>query len=108
MTISQSELLNRLVALEHSLGTDKQPIPSRVFHFPLLLDDPLAKQAVNEYMVKLRDSAVYLPDNVAYIAKANGEDDIEKAKRSILACRQLVTEVSFLAGTPLMMPLDPR
>jgi hypothetical protein len=79
-----------------------------LFKFPLLLDDPLAKKAVEEYMTKLRDSAVYLPDNMAYIANANGISDTQVAKRSILACRQLVTEVSFLAGTPLMLPLDPR
>jgi urea carboxylase len=59
-------------------------------------------------MTKIRDSAVYLPDNMTYIAKANGVADPKVAKRSILACRQLVTEVSFLAGTPLMLPLDPR
>jgi allophanate hydrolase subunit 1 len=76
-----------------------------VFRFPLLLDDPLAKAAVEEYIAKVRDSAVYLPDNVEYIAKANGVDD---GSRSLFACRQLVTEVSFLAGTPLMLPLDPR
>ena len=108
LTISQGDLLKRLIKLEHDLGTQHRPITGRLFKFPLLLDDPLAKQAIDEYMTKLRDSAVYLPDNMAYIAKANGVDDVTAAKRSILACRQLVTEVSFLAGTPLMMPLDPR
>jgi urea carboxylase len=108
MTISQGDLLQRLVDLEHRLGTQHRCIPGRLFKFPLLLDDPLAKQAIAEYMTKLRNSAVYLPDNMSYIANANGVEDATVAKRSILACRQLVTEVSFLAGTPLMLPLDPR
>ena len=101
-------MLQRLVELEHSLGDSHQRIAGRLFKFPILLDDPLAKQAIDEYMTKIRDSAVYLPDNMTYIAKANGVADPNVAKRSILACRQLVTEVSFLAGTPLMLPLDPR
>ena len=108
LALSQKDLLARLVDLEHRLGTAHRPIPGRLFKFPLLLDDPLAKQAIDEYMTKLRDSAVYLPDNMTYIANANGVKDTLVAKRSILACRQLVTEVSFLAGTPLMLPLDPR
>lgn len=108
LVISQSDLLNRLIKLEHDLGTQHRPISGRLFKFPILLDDPLAKQAIDEYMAKLRNSAVYLPDNMSYIAKANGVTDALTAKRSILACRQLVTEVSFLAGTPLMLPLDPR
>jgi allophanate hydrolase subunit 1 len=108
LVISQSDLLKRLIDLEETLGSALRPIPSRVFRFPLLLDDPLAKQAIADYMAKARDSAVYLPDNVEYIAMANGVEDVEFAKRSIMSCRQLVTELSFLAGTPLMLPLDPR
>jgi hypothetical protein len=101
-------MLDMLVSLEQSLGSSTEPIPSRLFRFPILLDDPLAKAAVDEYMAKIRDSAVYLPDNVEYIARANGVEDVSEARRSVVACRQLVTEVSFLAGTPLMLPLDPR
>ncbi|WVR06187.1 urea carboxylase [Kwoniella sp. DSM 27419] len=105
---NQKDLLRALVDMEESLGTSDAPLPSRIFRFPILLDDPLAKKAVSDYIETVRDSAVYLPDNMEYIAKANGVSDRDTAARSIVACPQLVVEVSFLAGTPLMMPLDPR
>ncbi|OCF41469.1 urea carboxylase [Kwoniella heveanensis CBS 569] len=105
---TQKDMLSALINLEELLGADDKPIPSRVFRLPILLDDPLAKKAVTDYMETVRNSAVYLPDNMAYIAKANGVEDRDKAARSIVACPQLVVEVSFLAGSPLMVPLDPR
>lgn len=112
-------MLDALVALEQSLAKSHEPLPSRLFKLPILLDDPISKAAVADYMATVRDSATYLPDNMAYIAKANGVDDVAAAARSIVACPQyvlthdsanirLVTEVSFLAGTPLFLPLDPR
>lgn len=58
-------------------------------------------------MATVRDSATYLPDNMEYIARANGVDN-QTATQSIVGCKQIVTEVSFLGGTPLMLPLDPR
>ncbi|WWC70564.1 urea carboxylase [Kwoniella pini CBS 10737] len=105
---TQKEMLHRLVELEESLGSSLEPLPSRIFKFPILLDDPLSKKAVTDYMATVRDSAVYLPDNMEYIAKANGINDRETAAKSVVTCPQLVVEVSFLAGTPLMLPLDPR
>ncbi|WRT67558.1 uncharacterized protein IL334_004530 [Kwoniella shivajii] len=105
---TQKDMLRRLIDLEESLGSSPQPLPSRIFKFPILLDDPLSKKAVTDYMETVRDSAVYLPDNMDYIAKANGVSDRDTAAKSIVACPQLVVEVSFLAGTPLMLPLDPR
>jgi urea carboxylase len=101
-------MLKTLIDLESSLGRVDTPIPSRVFHFPILLDDPSSRAAVDDYIKTVRDSAVYLPDNMEYIAKANGSSDRDATARSIVACRQLVVELSFLAGCPLMIPLDPR
>jgi urea carboxylase len=97
-----------LMDLEHTAAVSKAGIPSRLFRFPILFDDPLAKAAIDEYMQTLRDSAVYLPDNVEYIAKANGLDSAEQVKQNLAGCRQLVIAVSFLAGMPFMLPLDPR
>jgi urea carboxylase len=101
-------MLDLLIQLEQSLGQSHQPLPSRIFRFPILLDDPLSKQAVAEYMKTIRSSAVYLPDNMDYIAKANGVKDRDEAVKSIVACPQLIVELSFVAGCPLMIPLDPR
>ncbi|KAK4689029.1 urea carboxylase, partial [Tremellales sp. Uapishka_1] len=104
----QKDMLGRLVDLEKSLGTSREPLPSRIFKFPILLDDPVSKEAVTDYMETVRSSAVYLPDNMEYIAKANGITDCIAAAKSIVACPQLVVELSFLAGTPLLLPMDPR
>ncbi|WVQ81557.1 urea carboxylase [Cryptococcus sp. DSM 104549] len=108
LVTTQKDLLESLVNLEHTLGSSCKAIASRIFHFPILLDDPLSAAAVKDYMETVRKTAAYLPDNMEYIAKANGVENVETARGSIVACRQLVVEVSFLVGTPLMLPLDPR
>ena len=100
--------MSRLVDLEHSLAGLSESIPSRVFRFPILFDDPLARAAIDEYITTLRNSAVYLPDNVEYVAKANGLENSSVIKKSLASCRQLVVGISFLAGMPFMLPLDPR
>lgn len=102
------ELLQILINIESSLIRSHDPLPSRIFKFPILLEDPISKAAVVEYAETVRSSAVYLPDNMDYIASSNGICDRETASKSIVACPQLITELSFLAGTPLFLPLDPR
>lgn len=104
---TQDEMLQQLLAVERSVVNAHDLIPSRLFRFPILFDDPVSKQAVRDYMATVRDSAIYLPDNQEYIAKANGVD-VEQASKSIVSCPQLVTEVSFVVGCPLLLPLDPR
>ncbi|KAJ9102817.1 hypothetical protein QFC20_004924 [Naganishia adeliensis] len=108
LRITQKQLLQKLVELEETVGGTHEPLPSRIFKFPILLDDPISKAAVADYAATVRDSAVYLPSNMEYIAKANAVKDAETAAKSFVACPQLVVEVSFLAGTPLLLPLDPR
>lgn len=108
LVTDQKSLLRRLMDLEQLAAGSNTAIPSRLFRFPILFDDPLAKAAVEEYMTTLRDSAVYLPDNVEYIAKANGLDGADVVKQNLAGCRQLVIAVSFLVGMPFMLPLDPR
>ncbi|OCF62234.1 urea carboxylase [Kwoniella mangroviensis CBS 10435] len=109
LVTTQKEMLARLIALEEELeSASHSPLPSRLFRFPILLDDPLSKKAIQHYMATVRDSAVYLPDNMKYIAKANGVKDRDTALKSIVTCPQLVVGVSFLAGLPFMLPLDPR
>ncbi len=81
-------MLQSLIRLEKSLSSSNEAIPSRIFQFPVLLEDPISKQAVKDYMETARSSAVYLPDNMEYIARANGIDSREKASRSLVACPQ--------------------
>ncbi len=88
-------MLQSLVHLEQSLVKSHEPLPSRLFKFPILLEDPLSKAAVADYAASVRDSAIYLPDNMEYIAKANGVAEREKASKSIVACPQYVIFVSY-------------
>lgn len=108
LVVTRKALLSRLINLEKSLDGFSESLRSRVFRFPILFDDPLARAAIDEYMTTLRNSAVYLPDNVEYIAKANGLESAAVIQKSLASCRQLVVGISFLAGMPFMLPLDPR
>lgn len=81
-------MLGKLVQLEETVGATHEPLPSRIFKFPILLDDPISKAAVADYAATVRDSAVYLPSNMEYIAKANAVKDAETAAKSFVACPQ--------------------
>ncbi|KAJ9104963.1 hypothetical protein QFC19_003760 [Naganishia cerealis] len=88
LQIKQSQMLQQLISFEESVGANLEPLPSRIFKFPILLDDPVSKAAVADYAATVRDSAVYLPSNMEYIAKANGVKDGETAAQSFVACPQ--------------------
>lgn len=88
LQISQTEMLQQLIKFEESVAANLAPLPSRIFKFPILLDDPVSKAAVADYAATVRDSAVYLPSNMEYIAKANGVKDGETAAKSFVACPQ--------------------
>ncbi len=44
----------------------------RKITFPIVLDDPWTREALERYMRTTRDEAVYLPSNVEYLARNNG------------------------------------
>jgi urea carboxylase len=90
LQITQKELLQKLIQLEQTVAANLEPLPSRIFRFPILLDDPVSKAAVADYAATVRDSAVYLPSNMEYIAKANGVKDAATAAKSFVACPQYV------------------
>jgi hypothetical protein len=88
LRITQRQLLQKLIDLEQTVGASHEPLPSRIFKFPILLDDPVSKAAVADYAATVRDSAVYLPSNMEYIAKANAVKDAETVAKSLVACPQ--------------------
>lgn len=76
MVISQADVLAILLEVEHLLpdsALDFQ-FPGRKITFPIVLDDQWSHDALQRYMRTTRNSAVYLPNNVDYLARNNGLD----------------------------------
>ena len=48
--------------------------PGRKITFPIVLDDQWNRDALQRYMRTTRNSAVYLPSNIDYLARNNGLD----------------------------------
>ncbi|KAG6830082.1 hypothetical protein H0H87_009295 [Tephrocybe sp. NHM501043] len=57
--------------------------PGRLITFPIVLDDPWNKEALDRYMKTVRQKATYLPSNIDYLAKNNGLDSSEALKRLV-------------------------
>ncbi|TFK71178.1 AHS2-domain-containing protein [Pluteus cervinus] len=94
-----ARLPDRLVDLE---------LPGRRITFPVVLDDPWNKEALERYMRTIRDSAVYLPSNIDYLAANNGLRDRDEALQKLVACDWLVFGVGFYMACPFLVPIDPR
>lgn len=80
--ISQADVLAILLSLERSLpdfASDLQ-FPGRGVVFPIVLDDQWSRDALQQYRRTTRNSAVYLPSSVDYLARNNGlEGGIDEA-----------------------------
>ena len=109
LEISQSELLDRVAAIESSISpTLDFKIPCREFRLPLVMDHPDMQECIQRYMDTLRNKAVYLPDNLEYLRKCNGLDSRRAVFDLTLETDYLVAAVGFLCGAPMLMPLSPR
>ncbi|CBQ73264.1 related to DUR1,2-Urea amidolyase [Sporisorium reilianum SRZ2] len=102
-------LVEWLAQLETHIPSAKHvTIPTREFTLPVTFDDPEVKQSIQKYIETVRSRAVYLPDNTAYLAEANGYASTRDVEQAVLGCRQLAVGVGFFMGTPILLPLDPR
>lgn len=72
--ISQKDVLDFLVEVENSLPDTMADIefPQRKIVFPVALDDRWNREALERYMSNTRSKAVYLPNNIDYLARNNG------------------------------------
>lgn len=52
---------------------DDLVLPTRILHLPLAFNERWTHDAINRYMRSVRSEAPYLPSNVEFIAKNNGE-----------------------------------
>ena len=53
-----------------------QILPTRILHLPLAFNDKWTHEAISKYMRSSRRDAPYLPSNVDFVAKNNGEPSL--------------------------------
>lgn len=109
LVISQARILERVHQIESSLEASVDlSIPCRELRLPLVLDHPEIQNCVQRYMETVRDKAVYLPDNLEYLAKCNGLQSRRDVFQAMLDTSYVVAAVGFLCGAPILFPLEPR
>jgi urea carboxylase len=84
-------------------------VKSRILHLPLAYNGESVKAAVAYYMESVRKTAPYLPDNIEFIRRANGLDDINEIERIVFDASYLVMGLGDVyLGAPCAVPIDPR
>ncbi|RLV84363.1 putative urea carboxylase [Meyerozyma sp. JA9] len=107
--ISQSRLVEILCHMERDIPpTDSLKIESTLYRLPICFDHSSIAHCMERYMRSQRSQAPYLPDNTAYLMKANCIDSLEQFKANVVDQTQVVTAVSFLCANTLSVNLDPR
>ena len=108
--LTQAELLDALIAAEERLGgLDDFVIPSRTVHLPLSWQDPAIYQTIDKYIAAVRDDAPWCPDNIEFIRRVNGLDDIDDVKAIVFDADYLVLGLGDVyLGAPVATPVDPR
>jgi urea carboxylase len=103
-------LLDRLVEREQALGdVENLSVPARVVHLPLSWDDSSTRLAIAKYMQSVRADAPWCPDNIEFIRRINGLDDVEEVRRIVFEASYLVMGLGDVyLGAPVATPLDPR
>ncbi len=107
--ISLKDLLivldNALSALEH---IEDLEVPARVVHLPLSWDDSACHLAIEKYIHSVRKDAPWCPDNIEFIRRINGLDDIQQVKDIVFDASYLVMGLGDVyLGAPVATPMDP-
>lgn len=106
--------LNRLIEILKSLENilpnyDEVQIPSRKIKLPIAMRDKWTQGSMKTYMETVRKEAPYLPDNVEFVARANGLSDIDEVIEYFLSTEYLVIGLGDVyLGAPCAVPMDPR
>lgn len=109
-TVSRYDLIRQLqstaVALNHSENLE---VPSRIVHLPLSWDDDACRQAIKKYLQSVRQDAPWCPDNIEFIRRINGLDNIEQVKQIVFDASYVVMGLGDVyLGAPVAVPADPR
>jgi urea carboxylase len=107
--ITQREFVDLLDKLESSIDPSVDiKITCREYRLPVVLDHPDIKTCIQRYMDTTRNKAVYLPDNVEYIRKANALSSRREAFEILTSTTFVVPAVGFISGLPMLYPLVPK
>jgi urea carboxylase len=92
--------------LDDVAGTE---VAARTVHLPLSWDDPATRLAVEKYVQSVRRDAPWTPDNLEFIRRINGLDDVQDVKRIVFDASYLVLGLGDVyLGAPVATPIDPR
>lgn len=85
----------------------EKPLPTRHITLPIVFNHPSIHAAELRYQTLQRDQAVYVPDNVSYVADNNGLPSRTAVFDVLRQTKFLVVAVGFMTGLPLLWPLNP-
>eukprot|EP01127_Copromyxa_protea_P020576 TRINITY_DN6903_c0_g1_i1.p1 TRINITY_DN6903_c0_g1~~TRINITY_DN6903_c0_g1_i1.p1 ORF type:complete len:1423 (-),score=250.29 TRINITY_DN6903_c0_g1_i1:44-4171(-) len=107
--LSLDDLMKLLNQAELELPHRDIKLPSRVFELPIAFHDKWSRDATERYMNSIRSEAIYLPDNVDFVAKSNGLNGAADVEKIVMEASYLVLGLGDVyLGAPCAVPLDPR
>ena len=108
--LSRTQLLGLLGDIEKTLpAAEDVKIPSRIVHLPLSWNDPQAQLAMQKFQDLVRPNAPWCPDNIEFIRRINGLQDIDAVKDIVFDASYLVLGLGDVyLGAPVATPMDPR
>lgn len=110
LTLSQTQLMTRLLALEETLGdVSTLRVPSRIVWLPMAFEDSATLGAVSRYQETVRASAPWLPNNVDFLQRINGLAHRDEVRDTLFAASYLILGLGDVyLGAPCAVPIDPR
>jgi urea carboxylase len=110
LRLSLDRLINTLKSAERNLPSiEEMEVSSRVVHLPIAFHDRWTRQAIAEYMQTVRAEAPYLPDNMAFVARCNGLENVDQVAEYLQTSQLLVLGLGDVyLGAPCAVSLDPR
>jgi urea carboxylase len=110
LKLSLSQLVETLKSVEKNLPVSEEvEVPSRIVHLPIAFHDRWTREAIAQYMQRVRAEAPYLPDNMEFVARCNNLEDIGQVAEYLQATPLLVLGLGDVyLGAPCAVPLDPR
>ena len=108
--LSMREVTDLIGRLDAELpATDDLVVSSRSVRLPLSWDDPSTHEAIQRYMHGVRSDAPWCPDNIEFIRRINGLDDVSQVYDTVFGAQYLVLGLGDVyLGAPVATPLDPR
>ena len=84
-------------------------VKSRILHLPLSWNDPQIQLAMRKYQETTRPNAPWCPDNIEFIRRINGLENIAAVKRIVFDAAYVVLGLGDVyLGAPVATPYDPR